>query len=148
MKISEKSVTIDKETASYLENSGKLQELKKAQFEKHQVFLDPHGTDLCNLWIVCDKSKLDNAEKELTSFIDEKKIASSTFKHTDPMKVRFLNGHCREKIVKERNRCKAESVNVFWHTADDSFEVKGTQQGREDMTFFLQNLAGKVESKV
>lgn len=137
---------IDKETASYLTNSGKLQELKKEQFEKYQVYLDPQGSDPCNVWIVCDKAKMDNAEKELTRFIEEKKIASSTFKPMDPMKFRFLNAYCRSKIKKEESRCKAEGVVV--QIATDSFEIKGTQQGRRIMTLFLKNLDGKVESKV
>lgn len=147
-KTSEKCKTIDKETANYLKNSGKLEELKKELFEKHQFFLDSEGTDPCNIWIVCDKSKMDNANKELTDFLDENTISSSTFKPTDPIKFRFLNEHCRKKVAKEErtDRCKVEGVSV--NVSAHSFEVKGTQKGRKDMICFLENLSGKVDCKV
>ena len=49
VKTSEKCKTIDKETANYLKNSGKLEKLKKELFEKHQVFLDSEGRSLQHL---------------------------------------------------------------------------------------------------
>ncbi len=90
---------------------------------------------------------MNNAEEELTSLTVAKKIASSTFRPIDPMKVRFLKEHCWGKIKEKERSCRSEGVLV---TAGDnnSLEVKGTQEGRKEMITFLPNLAEKVNSKV
>ena len=146
-KTSEKCITVDEETASFLAKANKLQEFKEDQFDNHQVLIDTELTNPCNIWIVCEKSKMNNAEEELTSLTDAKKIASSTFRPIDPMKVRFLKEHCWGKIKEKERSCRAEGVLV---TAGDnnSLEVKGTQEGRKEMITFLQNLAEKVNFKV
>ena len=146
-KTSEKCITVDEETASFLKKANKLQEFKKDQFDNHQVLIDPEITNPCNIWIVCEKSKMNNAEKELTSLTDAKKIESSTFRPMDPMKVRFLKEHCWAKIKEKEHSCRAEGVLVAAGD-NNSLEVKGTQEGRKEMITFLQNLAEKVNSKV
>jgi hypothetical protein len=146
-KTSEKCIRVDEETASFLAKSKKLQEFKKEIYDKHQVFIDPKVTDLCNIWIVCEKSKMDNAEKELTNLINEKKIGSRKFRPMDPMKVRFLRDHCWGEIKEKEKGCKAEGIAVQ-QIDSDSLEVKGSQAGRKDMIFFLEKLAGNVHFKV
>ena len=146
-KTSEKCIRVDEETASFLTKSNKLQEFKKEQVDQHQVLIDQELTDPCNIWIVCEKSEMDNAEKELTNLTDEKKIGSSKFRPMDPMKVRFLRDHCWGKIKEKEKSCKAEGIAVQ-EIDSDSLEVKGTQAGRKDMIFFLEKLAGNVNFKV
>ena len=146
-KTSEKCVKIDEETAAFLSKSNKLKEFKKEQFDKHQVLIDQELTDPNNIWIVCEKSKIDNAEQELASLTDEKKIASCTFRPADSMKLRFLREHYWAKIKEKESNCKAEGVAVLDIDAE-SFEVKGTKTGRNDMISFLQGLAGNVDFKV
>ena len=90
---------------------------------------------------------MNNAEKELTSLTDAKKITSSTFRPLDPMKVRFLKEHCWDKIKEKECSRKAEGVVVVAN-GNNSLEVKGTQKGRKEMITFLQNLAEKVNFKV
>ena len=91
---------------------------------------------------------MENANKELTDFLDENTISSSTFKPADPIKFRFLKEHCRENVVKElrTDRCKVGGVSV--NVSAHSFDVKGTQKGRKDMICFLENLSEKVDCKV
>ena len=128
--------------------SNKLQEFKKEQFDKHQVFIDPEITDPRNIWIVCEKSKISNAEKELTSLTDEKTIGSSTFKPMDAMKVRFLREQ-RWSAIKEKERhYKGEGVTVNKDDNASSFEIKGTKAGRTSMIMYLEGLAGNVNCKV
>ena len=146
-KTSEKCIRVDEETASFLTKSNKLQEFKKEIYDKDQVFIDPEVTDPCNIWIVCEKFKMDNAEKELTNLIKEKKIGSSIFRPMDPMEVRFLREHCWGKIKEKEKSCKAEGIAVQ-EIDSGSLEVKGTQAGRKDMIFFLENLAENVNFKV
>ena len=88
-----------------------------------------------------------DAEQELTSLTDEKKITISSFKPMDPMKVRFLKQHCWSKIKEKEQSCKADGVVVV-DSGNSSFEVKGTQEGRKAMIFYLEDLARKVNSKV
>ena len=148
-KTSEKCIKVDKETASFLAKSNKLQEFKREEIEKNQVLIDQELADPCNIWIVCEESKMKNAENELACLTDEKKITSCTFKPMDPMKVRFLKDHCWDRIRgKEiQKSCKAEGVAVL-EIDSGSFEVKGTQAGRKEMIFFLEKLAGNVNFKV
>ncbi len=141
-KTSEICITVDADTASFLAKANKLQEFKKDQFDNHQVLIDPEITNPCNIWIVCEKSKMSNAEKELTSLTDAKKIATSTFRPMDPMKVRFLKEHCWAKIKEKERSCRAERVVVVAN-CNNSLEVKGTQDGRKEIITFLQNLAEK-----
>ncbi len=75
------------------------------------------------------------------------KIASSTFRPTDPIKVRFLKEHCLDKIKAKEKSLKAEGVAVV-DTGNDSLDVKGTKTGRKEMTTFLEKLAKDVMSKV
>ncbi|CAB4032730.1 poly [ADP-ribose] polymerase 14-like, partial [Paramuricea clavata] len=112
-KTSEKRIRIDEETASFLVKSNKLQDFKKEQFNKHQVLVDQELVDFCSIWIVCEKSKMNNVEHELTRLINEKKITSSTFKPVDPMKVRFLKEQCLGRIKEKEQSCKAEGVAVL-----------------------------------
>ena len=146
-KTSEKCIRVDEETACFLAKSNKLQEFKKEQVDQHQVLIDQELADPCNIWIVCEKSKMNNAEQELTNLTDEKKIASSKFRTMDPMKVRFLREHCWGKIKEKEHSCKAEGITVQ-EIDSDSLEVKGTQAGRKDMIFILEKLAGNVHFKV
>ena len=144
-KTSEKCKKVDEEKSSVLAKSDKLQEFKKEQFDKHQVLIDPELTDPSNIWIVCEESKMNNAEQDLTNFIDKMKIESYTFQPIDPMKVRFLKKHCWDII---KNSCKAKGVIVAVD-GEDSLIIKGIQlAGIETMKAFLENLAGNVNSKV
>ena len=128
--------------------SNKLQEFKKEQFDKHQIFIEPELTDPRNIWIVCEKSKISNAEKELTSLTDEKTIGSSTFKPMDAMKVRFLREQ-RWGVIKEKEKSyKGEGVTVSKDIDANSFEIKGTKAGRANMIMYLEGLAGNVNRKV
>jgi hypothetical protein len=146
-KASEKCKQVDEETASFLTKSDKLQGFMKEQFDKHQVLIDQKLTDPCNIWIVCEDSKMNNAEQELTSLTDQMKIASSKFKLTDPVKVRFLKEHCCDKIKEKEDSCRSEGVVVV-DGGSNTLEVKGTQAGMKEMITFLEDLAGKVNSKV
>ena len=139
---------MDKETASFLSKSEKLQEFKKEQLEKHQVLIDQELTDHCNIWIVCEKSKMNNAEQELASLTDERSIGSSTFKPMDTMKVRFLRVHRWDKIKEKERNYKDEGVVVSKDDDTNTFEVKGTKKGRVDMIMFLERLAENVYCKV
>ncbi|CAB4021318.1 poly [ADP-ribose] polymerase 14-like, partial [Paramuricea clavata] len=145
-KTSEKSIRVDEETACFLAKSNKLQEFKREQFDQHLVLIDQELTDPCNIWIVCEKSKMDNAEQELANLTNEKKIGSSIFRPMDPMTVRFLRDHCWGKIKEKERSCKAEGITVL-EIDSCSLEVKGTQAGRKDMIVFLEKLAGNVNFK-
>jgi activator of 2-hydroxyglutaryl-CoA dehydratase len=146
-KTSEKRVRVDEETASFLEKSDKLQEFKMEQFDQHQVLIDPELVDPCNIWIVCEESKMNNAEQELTRLTDEMKIASCTFIPMDTMKVRFLKEHCWSRIKEKEKSCEAEGVAVL-EIDSGSLEVKGTQAGRKEMITFLSDLAEQINCKV
>ena len=116
-------------------------------FDKEQVLIDQELTDNCNIWIVCEESKMTNAEQELTSLTDEKKITNSTFKPMDSLKVRFLKEHCWGKIKDKERSLKAEGVVVL-QSYSDSLEVKGTKAGRLDMITYLDKLVGNIYCKV
>ena len=146
-KTSEKCKTVDEETASFLTKINKIQEFKKEQFDKHQVLIDRELTNPCNIWIICEKSKMNKAEHELTSVTDEKKIESCIFKRVDQMKIRFLKKHCWSKIKEKEKSCKAEGVAVL-EIDSDSLEIKGTQAGRKEMIIFLQALAENIFVRV
>ena len=139
---------MEKETASFLSKSEKLQEFKNEQLEKHHVLIDQELTDPCNIWIVCEKSKINNAEQELANLTDERTIRSSTFKPMDGMKIRFLKEHRWDKIKEKERSYKDEGVVVCKDAAANSLEVKGTKKGRTDMIMFLERLASKVGCKV
>jgi activator of 2-hydroxyglutaryl-CoA dehydratase len=111
--------------------------------------IDQELADPCNIWIVCEESKMKNGENELASLTDEKKITSCTFKPMDPIKDRFLKEHCWGRIKEKENQksCKAEGVAVL-EIDSGSLEVKGTHAGRKEMIIFLQRLAGNVSFKV
>ena len=144
--ISVKCINVDQETATFLSKSTKLQQFKKEQFEKHQVVIDLKLTDPRNIWIVCEKSKIDNAEQELTSLIEKNKITSRKFNPIDPMKVCFLKEHFWDKIKEKEKSCMAEGVVIQEVNAD--LEIKGTEAGKSDMIFFLLDLVLKVYCKV
>jgi hypothetical protein len=146
-KTSEKRVRVDEETASFLEKSDKLQEFKMEQFDQHQVLIDPELVDPCNIWIVCEESKMNNAEQELTRLTDKMMIASCTFGPMDPMKVRFLKEHCWSRIKEKEESCEAEGVAVL-EIDSGSLEVKGTQAGRKEMITFLSDLAEQIDCQV
>ena len=147
VKTSEKLISLDEETVMFLKESNKLQEFKKEQFDKHQVMIDPELTDLRNIWIVCEKSKIPNAEQELKSLTDEKKIDSRNFTTQEPMRFRFLIEHCWDDIKEKEKSCKAEGVMVF-DTKHGSLEVKGTKAGRNEIINFLKRLVDNIGSKV
>ena len=144
-KTSQKCITVDEETATFLSKSNKLQKFKKEQFDKHQVLIDPElDVDPCNIWIVCEKSKISDTGRELTSLT----VGSSTFRPLDAMKVRFLKKY-RWGVIKEKEKSyKAEGVTVSKDIYINSFEVKGTLHGRVNMIMFLEELAGNVVFKV
>ena len=147
-KTSQKCITVDEVTATFLSKSKKLQNFKKEQFDKHQVLIDSELVDPCNIWIVCEKSKISDAERELTSLTDKIAIGSSTFKPMDLTKVRFLRKH-RWGVIKEKEKShKAEGVTVSKDIDANSFEVKGTIDGRVNMIMFLEELARNVVFKV
>ena len=147
-KTSEKCIIVDEETAKFLATSNKVQEFKKEQFDKHEVLINPELADPRNIWIVCEKSQMSNAEKELTSLTDEKTIGSSTFKPMDAMKVRFLREH-RWGMIKDKEKShKTEGVTVNKDDDANSFEIKGTKAGRANMIMYLEGLAGNVNCKV
>ena len=143
----EKCFKVDKETGRFLSTSTKLHQFKKEQFDKHQVFIEPELADPCSIWIVCEKSKMSNAEKQLKSLTDKNRITSCTFEPTDLMKVRFLREYCWGKIQKKETRFKIEGVVVLDINAG-SFVVKGTEAGINDMVIFLNELAGNIVCKV
>ena len=138
---------MNRETADFLAKSGKLQELQKEQFDKNQVFFTQELANPCNLYIVCEESKMNNAELELTYLTGDMKIKSSTFRPSDLMTSRFLKEHCWNKITEKEKSLKAEGVAVTCNH-DNSLEVKGTRKGSEEMTTFLDNLAKNVNCKV
>ena len=143
-KTSQKCITVREETATFLSKSNRLQKFKKEQFDKHQVLIDPELADPCNIWIVCEKSRISDAERELTSLT----VGSSTFRPLDAMKVRFLKKY-RWGVIKEKEKSyKAEGVTVSEDTDANSFEVKGSMDGRFYMIMFLKELAGNVNFKV
>ena len=143
-KTSQKCITVDEETATFLSKSNKLQKLKKKQFDKHHVLIDPELADLRNIWIVCEKYKINDAERELTSLT----IGSSTFRPLDAMKVRFLKKYRWGVIKKKEKSYKAEGVTVSKDIDVNSFEIKGTKDGRSNMIMFLEELARNVSFKV
>ena len=147
VKTSEKFISLEEETVMFLKESNKLQEFKKEQFDKHQVMIEPELTDLRNIWIVCEKSKIHNAEKELRGLTDEKKIDSCDFTTQEPMEFRFLMEHCWDDIKEKEKSCKAEGVIVF-DIKHDSLKVKGTKAGRDEMINFLKRLVNNIDSKV
>ena len=149
VKTSEKFISLDEKTVMFLKESNKLQEFKKEQFDKHQVMIDPELTDLRNIWIVCEKSKIPNAEQELKSLTDEKKIDSCDFTSQEPMEFCFLMEHCWDDIKEKEKGCKAEGVIVFdMDTKHDSLKVKGTKAGRNEMINFLKGLTKNIDSTV
>ena len=107
----------------------------------------PDLAEPCNIWIVCEKSKIGKVEEELTSLADEKKIMSKKLKFMDPTRARFLKQHCWDKIKEKEHRCKAEGVVVV-DSGSDSLEVKGTKAGREEMIIFLTKPGRNVDFKV
>ena len=146
-KTSEKHIQVDEETASYLESLGKIRKFEEQQFDKHQILIETEHNNPCNIWIVCERSKINNATQELTSFIDKNKIASSIFETVDPMKVRFLKDHCRELIEMKANAFQSEVVTVF-DQVSNWLEVIGTLADRKQMLFYLGKCAARVVDKV
>ena len=145
-KTTEKCVQVDEKTAKALVKSEKLQKLKE-MFEKQQVLIDQELTDPCNIWIVCQNSKMRNAEQEIISLADETKISSQTFIPMDRMKVRFLNEHCSPDIKMKERSLEKEGVVVTKHDSD-SLLVTGTPTGRKEMILFLENQAGNIYLEV
>ena len=146
-KTTEKCVRVDEETAKVLVRSEKLRKFKGGKFEKEHVLVDQVLTDPCDIWIVCENSKMRNVEQELTSLIDETKISSQTFKPVDRMKVRFLNEHCFPDIKMKEKSLAKEGV-VVTKTDSESLDVTGTPAGRKEMIIFLEKLAGNIDFKV
>ena len=109
--------------------------------------IDPELADPHNIWIVGEKSKISNAEQELTRLTDENMIGSSTFKPLDAMKVHFLKKHCWDEIKLKERSYKAEGVAVLDKDAD-SFKIEGTKAGRDNMILFLEKLAKNIDCKV
>ena len=138
---------VDNETANFLAKSDKLEKFKKEQFDKNQALVTQALANPCNLYIVCEESKMNNAELDLRNLTDDMKIRKSSFRPSDLMTSRFLKEHCWNKITEKEKSLKAEGVAVICNH-DNSFEVKGTRKGTEEMTTFLDNLAKKVNAKV
>ena len=66
----------------------------------------------------------------------------------DAMKFRFLRKH-RWGVIKEKEKSyKARGVSVNKDIYANSFEVKGTIDGRVNMIMFLRELAENVDFKV
>ncbi|XP_028405587.1 uncharacterized protein LOC114528176 isoform X2 [Dendronephthya gigantea] len=129
-KTTEKSIKVDDETAKFLRKSEKLQKFKKEQFDKHQVLIEQEVTCPWKFWIVCEQSKISNVENDLMILIKEKKIGISKFTPTDPMKIRFFEEHCWDKIKEKECNCKVEGI-VIRKIESASLEVKGTDAGRK-----------------
>ena len=142
----EKCFKVDKETGRFLSTSTKLRQFKKEKFDKDQVYIEQELADPCSIWIVCEKSKMSNAEKQLKSLTDKNRITSRTFGLTDLMKLRFLREYCWGKIQEKETRFKVEGVVVLDINAG-SFVVKGTEAGINDMVIFLNELAGNIVCK-
>ena len=136
---SEKCITVDKESATFLSQSSKLQEFKKKQFEKHHVLIHPELTDPRNIWIVCEKSKMYNAEQELANLIDKNKISSYT--------PGFPREHCWGKIWEKEKSDKPEDF-VVWNIDTNSFERKGTKTRRKEMNIVPKELTGTGDFRV
>ncbi|XP_028391015.1 protein mono-ADP-ribosyltransferase PARP14-like [Dendronephthya gigantea] len=144
-KTSETCVEVDEKTAEILTKSGKLQRFTE-EMSRKQVLID--STDPCNIWIVCERSRISNVERELGSLTDEKKISSEIFKLRDPMKYRFLKEHCFDnQIKKHEKRLEKEGVSVN-KTRFNTIEVIGTPLGRKQMMELLSYLAKSIESRV
>ena len=141
-----KCFKVDKETERFLSTSTKLRQFKKEQFDKHQVYIEQELADRCSIWIVCEKSKMSNAEKQLKSLTDKNRITSYTFALTDLMKLRFLREYRWSKIQEKETRFKVEGVVVL--DIAGSFVVKGTEAGINEMMIFLNKLAGNIVCKV
>ena len=108
--------------------------------------IDLDLADPRNILIVCENSKIDNTEQELTSLIDENKITNCKFNPIDPMKICFLRQHFWDEIKEKEKSCMAEGVVIQEVNAD--LEIKGTKAGRYDMIIFLTKLTAKVDCKV
>ena len=74
-------------------------------------------------------------------------MGSSSFRSIGPMKLRFLREHCWTEIKKKENICKEECVTVS-NVDKNSFEIKGTNAGRDEMIMFLTGLAANVDCEV
>ena len=110
--------------------------------------IDPELADPRNIWIVCEKSKISNAEQELIGLTHEKMIGSSAFRPMDAMKGRFLREHRWGTIKEKEKSYKGEGVTVSKDDVAHSFEIKGTKAGRANMIMYLEGLAGNVNCKV
>ena len=137
---------MDIKTASYLTKSGKIQKFTDEQFEKHQVLVEPEHNNHCNIWIVCEKSKMNNAIQELTTLINENKIESTTYKVT-PMNASFLKRYDWRIIKTMENYLDTQDVSVI-ECGNDSFEVTGTMVSRNEMLHYLEKRAARVVEKV
>ena len=111
------------------------------------MLIDPELADPGNIWIVGEKSKIKNAEKELKRLINRNKILSSIFTSMDPMYHRFLREHCWDIIKEKEKSCNAEGVVVLDINAN-SLKVKGTKAGKNEMMVFLRELVKAVDFKV
>lgn len=144
-KTSEKCVEVDEKTAKVLAKSEKLQEFKNEMCSK-QVLIDL--TDPCNIWMVCERFRISDVERELRSVTNEKRISREIFRLKDPMKVRFLREHCFEtQIIKNEKRLEKEGVAVT-KTGSNTIEVSGTPVGRKQMIELLNYLSGKIDFRV
>ena len=110
--------------------------------------IDPELTDPRNICIVCEKSKINNAEHELANLIDKNKISSCTFEPMDSTELRFLREHCWGKIKQKEKSYKAEGVVVIMDNDVNSLKVKGTKRGRSEMMIFLKEMTENIHFKV
>ena len=146
-KTSEKLKKVDVDTADFLAKSEKLKRFKKEQFDNNQVFVNQELANPRKIYIVCEESKMNNAEQDLKILTEEMKIRNRTYEPPDLMKLRFLKGHCWNRITEKEKSLKAEAVAVICYH-DNSLQVKGTRKGREEMITFLDDLVKTVTSKV
>ncbi|XP_046856440.1 uncharacterized protein LOC124449537 isoform X2 [Xenia sp. Carnegie-2017] len=146
-KTSEKLVKIDEETGKFLAKSDHLLTFTKDQLNKNKVLICTELANPDNIWIICEESKMKDAEQDLRNLIAEKKIEDGVFKPVISAKVRFLQEHRWDKIMSKMQELKNEGVDVEKTADENSLRVKGTPKGKKKMIEYLDKKAGGINSK-
>ncbi|XP_046856560.1 uncharacterized protein LOC124449656 [Xenia sp. Carnegie-2017] len=147
LKTSEKLVKIDEETGKFLAESDHLSTFIKEQLNKNKVFICTELVNPDSIWIICEESKMNDAEQDLRNLIAGKKIGNVAFKPEISAKVRFLQEHCWDKIMNKKQKLKNEGVDVEKTADAKSLRVKGTPKGKKKMIEFLDKKAERINSK-
>ena len=118
------------------------------QLNKNKVLISTELANPDNIWIICEESKMKDAEQDLRKLIAENKIDNRVFKPEISAKVRFLQEHRWDKIMNKMQELKNEGVDVEKTADANSLRVKGTPKGKKKMIEYLDKKAGGINSKV